>query len=469
MSCLIPLKPRSIYKIIVYILLVANFIIDIVCIYSFHFTFSQEVPAILLGTNRNEAYEFLGLFMPFRLIVVILLSLLFFYGLYRILHKISLRNKRIQLVTSLLLFISILGYSRVDWNCFGEISLTKIYAFIKVSSPPDLSLYQVDPNLILDKKDKKPKNVIMIIGESFSKTHSSLYGYEKKTNPKLESLLKKGELYIFNDIHSPALNTIPVFISLMSTYKPEYKDSVDWYKCITLQNILKKSGYYSFWFSNQSKAGFHDNIVAKYAMLCDKTVFTGNKFAGNTKKDLDELLIDSIKKYKDNMLCNHDYSFYFVHMMGSHYDFTERYPSKFNVFKREYYPTIIDSQKEVFATYDNSVLYNDSVVYEIINQYKDDESIIFYFSDHSLDIYDSRDDYVGHARYSDEKSVEAGSNIPFMVYVSPKYQANFPDDCERIRKAVNKKFRTDNMIYTIMDIIGTDFKNCSDVEKYSLF
>ena len=28
-------------------------------------------------------------------------------------------------------------------------------------------------------------NLILVIGESFSKYHSSLYGYEHKTNPKL--------------------------------------------------------------------------------------------------------------------------------------------------------------------------------------------------------------------------------------------------------------------------------------------
>lgn len=467
-SCIIPLKFRSIYKIIVYVLLVMNLIIDLVCVYSFHFTFNQELPAILLGTNKNEAYEFLELFMPFRLIIIMVLSLLFFYCFYRVLNKISLKNKRIRIVLLSLLFISILGYIRVDWNCFGEISLTKFYAFINATSPPDLSLYQGNLDLIYS-KDKKPKNIVMIIGESFSKTHSSLYGYDKKTNPKLESLFERGELYLFNDVHSPALNTVPVFISLMSTYRPEYKDSIDWYRCITLQNILKKSGYYSFWFSNQSKAGFHDNIVAKYAMLCDKTVFTGNRFAGNTKKDLDEILIDSIKQYRYNKSYNYDYSFYFIHLMGSHYNFTERYPSHFDVFKDRHYPKNVDIHKRVLAAYDNSVLYNDSVVYEIINNYKNDESIIFYFSDHSLDIYDSRDDYVGHARYNDEKSVEAGSNIPFMVYMSPKYKMNFPDDCERIRKAVNKKFRTDDMIYTIMDVIGVDFYKRNEVYQNSLF
>lgn len=466
--CILPNILIKWYKFFVYLLLSINFLIDIVCVYSFHFTFDQEIPAILIGTNSNETMEFIETFVPIELVLIIVFSFILFYILNRILCRVKFKENRIlNIVLLSLAILSTFIFPFVSLKNFGNVSVTKISTFLKATAPPDLSDYFVNPKLVNTMLDK-PKNVVVIIGESFSKRHSSLYGYDKKTNPYLQKLVQDSLLYVFTNITSPATTTVPVFKSIMSTYKPEYGDTIKWYECLSIQEVLKKSGYKTYWISNQSQAGLYDNIIAKYASLCDIISFSGNRFKGFRKTDLDEIVLDSIRKY-DLKKDSNELNFTFIHLMGSHHDFKKRYPSTFNKFTIDDYSDKLDSQKQVLSEYDNSVLYNDSIINEIIKVYDDEESIIIYFSDHSIDLYDSRDDYIGHAIPNNEKSVEAGSNIPFMVYVSPKYQANFPDDCERIRKTVNKKFRTDNMIYTIMDIIGTDFENCGDVEKYSLF
>lgn len=104
-----------------------------------------------------------------------------------------------------------------------------------------------------------------------------------------------------------------------------------------------------------------------------------------------------------------------------------------------------------------------------MNLYKDKETIIFYFPDHALDAFESRDDYIGHAIMGDKESMKYGSSIPFFVYMSPLFQQHFPDLKERIIQNIDTSFRTDDMIYTIMDIIGIKFHENEDVSKYSLF
>lgn len=141
-------------------------------------------------------------------------------------------------------------FTTISNKNFGNVSITKVYTILNATSPPDLKDYAVHPQL-LTLSEKKPKNIVMIIGESFSKTHSSLYGYHKNTNPCLKVLQNNGLLYIFNNIQTPALNTVPVFQSLMSTYKPEFKDSINWFECITIQGVLNEAGYYTSWISNQ--------------------------------------------------------------------------------------------------------------------------------------------------------------------------------------------------------------------------
>ena len=270
---------------------------------------------------------------------------------------------------------------------------------------------------------------------------------------------------MLSNIKSPATNTIPCFQAIMSTYKPEYKDSIPWWQCTTLPEILHHSGYCTYWVSNQSKIGIFDTVIGRYADLCNHNFFVGDKFAGMHRNKLDEEIIPLIIPLLQNTNSN---SFYFIHLMGSHSTFKNRYPPLFDKFKPEDYETYPKHQRENLATYDNSILYNDSVVNEIICLFQKQETIIFYFSDHAIDAYESSDDYMAHAKGTDPKSVEAGSKIPFMIYTSPLYQQNFPNEMEQIKRCTEQPFRTDDMIYTIMDIIGVTFKGES-LEGKSIF
>ena len=141
------------------------------------------------------------------------------------------------------------------------------------------------------------------------------------------------------------------------------------------------------------------------------------------------------------------------------------YSVNFNRLKR-YYP---ENQRQTLAEYDNSILYNDYIVSELMNLYAAKEAIVFYFSDHGLDVFNSQSDYVGHARHNVPKSAESGLQIPFMVYLTPAYRQAFPEMSKRVEQAVNKPFCTQNMICTIMDVIGVEFKNNNAVQQHSLF
>lgn len=154
--------------------------------------------------------------------------------------------------------------------------------------------------------------------------------------------------------------------------------------------------------------------------------------------------------------------------MGSHVAFNQRYPSQFNKFKANQYSNYPLNQQSILAEYDNSILYNDSIVYEIMQLYSNKEAIILYFPDHGIDLFETSQNYYGHARATDSLSVKAGTNIPFMIYTTPKYKIKFKDKIESIQQNIHRKYRTDDIIYTIMDIIGINFKNNNDVNKYSL-
>lgn len=463
---IVPSKLSFILKIILTIIVILLFIADIISLYIYHQKFTTDFLTIFIQTNYSEAKEFIETYISPSQITIVSISLFILLGsLFWTIHKhICIRNKSAYLASMGIVLGIILTFRNP--TVYKDAFIGRVLELNLSSVPinvPYLKEYQTQPQITYI-KERKPQNIVMLIGESFSKSHSSLYGYTKSTNPRLTTI-KDSLLFVYNDIKSASTGTFQSIRCIMSTYKPEYKDSIEWYKCITLPAIMQTTGYQTYWISNQSKIGIFDTGVGRYADLCNYQHFVGDKFAGLNRTDKDEAIIDLLQPLLQD---TSNYNMYFIQLMGSHQNFKHRYPNTFDIFKKEDYQTFPEHQRENLASYDNSILYNDSVVYEIMNLFHDKEAIIFYFSDHAIDVYESTDDFIGHARSTDPKSVEAGSRIPFMIYTSPLYQQNFPSEMEKIKQCTEQPFRTDDMIYTIMDIIGVTFEGES-LEGKSLF
>lgn len=458
-------KIKKIYAIFFFILAGISCIIDIICHYTLHIGFTNDMVAIIMGTNPSESMEFIETFFTTEVFMIIGL-VIFVLGLLYIFKKKV--NKLGRILSYLLLFALLIGTTAIcvkkskNWN---GVYLCKITSLLSYSAPIDLSQYLQNPNII--SIEESPQNIVLVIGESFSKSHSSLYGYDKQTNPNLEKLHQDSTLYIYKNVSSADLSTIASFQCMMSSYKKDLKNQIKWYECVTLPEIVSKTNYKSIWISNQSRNGIYDNIVSKYAELCDTTIWTGRKFSGIQKYDLDELVLDEIK----NVLLDEgvDKKFIITHLMGSHYTFYSRYPKDWNIFKASDYKNFPEHQRQTLAEYDNSILYNDFVVSEICSTFKDKEAIVIYFPDHGIDVYCSDENYVGHSRTTDPTSVIAGKEIPFVIYISPLYQQNFPLMTKQIKDSISKNYNTEDILYSIMDIMGIKFSDNNDVIKYSLF
>lgn len=92
-------------------------------------------------------------------------------------------------------------------------------------------------------------DVVLIIGESFIKKHSSLYGYSLPTNPRLQTRLKEGGLFLFNDVIAPINNTTYSLQYFLSLAKVE--DSARWCERPLLPAIMKQNGWNVVYYSNQ--------------------------------------------------------------------------------------------------------------------------------------------------------------------------------------------------------------------------
>lgn len=452
---LLPKKVNKIYAIILLIIYELSLIIALISYGFYGKVMVSEICVLFLETNLNEILEFVTGYLLHVNILNIILGIVFVVFVVHILvYVVSyfITNKTrifIKWIMCIYFFLLLLVPYRQD------IYANSVPLQIKAVLNTRVNLLEYIKDVNLERRrDSRPDNFVLIIGESHNKDHSSLYGYAKNTNPLLSKRKQNGELYIFDNVVSPATTTIPSFKYMMSTFT--YQSDIPWYKEQTLAQVIKESGYTSYWFSNQGQYGFWNNVIVKYAKLFDETYFCDELHTDKNKQDYDEEVLTLREKYERKEVSP---QFIVYHLMGSHPDFRLRSPQKFKIFTYDNYSCASDSYNSpILAEYDNSIFYNDFVVDSIISCYQDSNSLIIYLSDHALDLYQTDCEYAGHAKANIE-STKAGVKIPFWIYISPKFKANNPQIVERIKDSKDKPFMTDNLIYVIMDIIGVEFKD----------
>lgn len=463
-------KIRAVLVTLFIILLTISCYIDWVCLVEFHSVFDADFVSAMLGTDPSEISEFVGIHLKgilIGLLVLGLIALLYFIGskLFEGTGKTVSYLLLIALIPMILIFPL---FPKAARRIFHEKSFEgKIVSFIEYSKtiPPRLPREFPGLDIVFD-RDSLPENICIIFGESHCKQHCLFHGYDKSTMPSIERMIEEDSLLVFTNVTSAATTTVESFRSMMSTYKAAYKDSVDFWDCPSIFHVLRAAGYHESWISNQSQRGLYDNLIGNYAILCDTTSYLGDKFAGMRRTNMDGELIPILRSQESE---NEGKDLYCIHLMGSHAEFRERYPAEYSFYGADDYLDYPESQRSILAEFDNSLRYTDWVVHEVIDTFKDEEAVVIYLSDHGLDLFHSRPDYYLHALVSNPESVSYASEIPFLIYVTDKYKAKYPDTVSRMEKSLDHRFKTDDLIYTIMDIANISFPGNDDVQKYSLF
>jgi heptose-I-phosphate ethanolaminephosphotransferase len=83
--------------------------------------------------------------------------------------------------------------------------------------------------------------VILVIGESYIKSHASIYGYQLPTTPRMEELNKSGNLVSFTNCISPYNTTNISLKNALSTNS--IGDNEDWYDTPYWSSMAANAGY----------------------------------------------------------------------------------------------------------------------------------------------------------------------------------------------------------------------------------
>ncbi|MDE6497835.1 MAG: phosphoethanolamine transferase [Muribaculaceae bacterium] len=407
---------------------------------------------LLVNTNREEASEFLSTFVDFKSILIIVALLIASALIFKLMLLVK-KKSVLKIFTYPLTAISI--FSLITTTYFGIWSDCgigrSVYSIFSLKDYKSYDLITTQADFIVYETTSSHPNIILIVGESFDRNHSSLYGYSKDTNPRLYKRATDSTLVVFTSVQSSAPITNLSFRQMFSL--SEHLEDNMWHEKAMLPTALNKGGYYSQWISNQTANSVFDNVLGQIANLYDKRIYTSNEYMAG-KSRYDEVILEPFKHYI-NKSQHIDKIFCTVHLMGSHANYYLRYPDNYSKFHNEDYLDQPEHRRSTFATYDNSIFYNDFIVDSIMSICDNIDALVIYLADHGQDFYYTRDMAI-HGRIGDPESFRMGCQIPFMIYLTDKYRQKHPDMIEILSKYKDNAFETKYLMNTILDIAGYD-------------
>lgn len=275
---------------------------------------------------------------------------------------------------------------------------------------------------------------LLIIGESATRDHMHAYGYSRKTTPFLDMLSNNPYAIFFSNAYSNHTHTVPS-LTYALTEKNQY-NNIPLGDALSIVEVAKAAGYNIYWISNQQKYGAFDTPIAEIASIADHEIWLNKNVGAQVATgQYDANIAQTLASLSPN-----SNSLIIIHLIGSHFGYSDRYPKSFDYFSGE---------TRSIDTYDNSILYTDSVlqqIFKIASTYPSLSSIV-YLSDHG-------EDTVSKGGHESTKFTWPMSHIPLIMYFSPQFSQNRSYVFNTLMN--NKdKYWTNDLLYNVMiSILG---------------
>lgn len=364
--------------------LILFLITSLISFYFLHFYGVLIDPTMIknaMNTDKKEVLDLLSL----KAFLFILLALFLSYLIFKLEIVYPSFKKHI------FIRLSSIGLAFVLFLCFfmpfskTYVPFFRVHSYLKMYNAPFYQIYALIRYYQLELRAKKEleiisndafkedntskKILVLVLGETARAANFSLGGYKKNdTNFYTKQI---NDLVYFNSVSSCGTATA---ISLPCMFsKSKRKDYQSFEYVENLLDIFEKTGLKITWISNNS-GGCQG--------VCDR-LDKQNVFMRSF--DYDEALLDDFNTALKNL---DKQNIIILHLQGSHGPaYYKRYPDEFKKFK----PTCDTNElskctsDELINTYDNTILYTDFILKELIERLKsqkDYEVSLLYVSDH---------------------------------------------------------------------------------------
>ena len=222
---------------------------------------------------------------------------------------------------------------------------------------------------------RRPRVLVLVVGESARAASFSLGGYARPTNPELATL----PVTWFGAVASCGTNTATSLPCMFSGLGRHDYDDGRARRSENLFDVVARGGFRVEWEDN--------NTGSKGVAARQKEENLGAMAADCAEECYDEVLVDHLRRELDSVPRDLD-QVYVLHQIGSHGPaYFRRVPPAFRRFE----PACADvdlqqcTREEIVNAYDNTILYTDHVLAGLIGelaQRTDRDTALLYVSDH---------------------------------------------------------------------------------------
>ncbi len=504
---LIPRKVRLWVKALLYILLYGVAIVDMYCYVRFESTLTPTMLMLVAETSSQEAREFLTGYLSWDVIttsvgwILLLIAVHVLWTFIRrwlnkVRQRMILPNVNDGIVTGIK---AVLGcvvawclYSSISQTWDNKVAMQRLFACnnigdvereqnrkdhanlylpvyrlafgIFANGLADHQLEQLEvasEKIQIDSCCFRVPDIVLVIGESYNKHHSQLYGYDRPTTPRQAAMAVEGSLIPFSDVVSTWNLTSFVFKHMLSLYA--VGDSGAWCDKPLFPEVFRRAGYHVTFITNQFlprakeavydfSGGFFLSDSALSSRLFDERNMELFRHDDGVVKELVKMEAGTRRQEARGRLT-------ILHLMGSHVDYQARYPQRsFRRFMPSQYDRqeLTPKQRQVLAHYDNSLLYNDSIVKAITNHFTDKDAVVIYMADHGEEIFDSEPYMYGrlHNAAIDYRLARNEMEVPFWIWGSPRYIETHPYGWQAIQAAKDRPMMVDALPHLLLYLGG---------------
>ncbi len=288
----------------------------------------------------------------------------------------------------------------------------------------------------------RPVVTIIVVGETARAQNFSLTGYERETNPELA----QRNVVSFTDATSCGTSTAVSMPCMFSVFgRAQYTNAKN-LSSENLLDVLSRAGVNVVWWDNNSG----DKRVA--ARIPNENFAAGDTVPFCRQGECDDgILVDQLKQYiggitKDTVIV--------MHQIGAHGPaYYLRYPPEFERFT----PACNTRQlgdctpEEIVNVYDNTILYTDSVLAQIIDVLKEQEdrfvTSMIYASDHGESLGELGL-YLHGLPFILAPDVQI--KVPFIVWLSPEFSETMKIDTSCLQGRRSDPISHDNLFHSVL-------------------
>lgn len=300
--------------------------------------------------------------------------------------------------------------------------------------------------------------VVLVIGESATSTHWGANGYSRDTTPRLDALTDAVSMRRAVTPWAGTRMSVPIIL----TGQQDPKSGLSPLSAPSLVKVFRAAGWKAIWLSNQSPMGMHDSAIALHAGQADMARFFNGADYSKTAST-DDVLLEPFRQalFADSAARK----LLVVHLLGSHVKYKLRYPEAFDRFQPSSPDGGGDSNQALLNAYDNSILFTDHVLGEMIGSLqKLPESVsasLLYISDHGQALPTASCRQWGHSQ-----SAASSFRVPAMVWMSAESQRRHAGAMDRLKALRDAPLHTSEVFDTMIDLAQIEFAGAKQSKSW---